>query len=133
MAIVSRYKMPNATIEALIEFLDAAEARHLDLAHEFDLPDPTPDTHDLFVANAEFPIETYWVICRRHAGQHAYLGHGNNLHCTDCCIFGCPETVRCDCVLSRDAVVAFAAMLPNIEQLSDPWHWVSFENMYGDR
>jgi hypothetical protein len=122
--------MTNLTIEALIEFLYAAESRDADSATEFDLPDPTPDTHDLFVATAEFPDEKYWLICRRHSGKHAYLGHGNDLRYTDCCIFGCPETVRCDCVLSRDAVIAFAAMLPNIGQLTDPWHWVPFEDMY---
>ena len=124
--------MTNSTIEPLIEFLNDAERRDGELPGEFELPDPKPDTHDLFIANAEFNIETHWIVCRRHSGKHAYLGHGDDRRYTDCCIFGCPETVRCDCVLSRDAVIAFVTMLPNIEQLPSNWQWVSFKDMYQD-
>ena len=124
--------MKSSTIESLIEFLNAAESRDAESSPEFELPDPTPDTHDLFVANAEFTIETHWIVCRRHSGKHEYLGHGDARRFIDCCIFGCPETVRCDCVLSREAVIAFATMLPNIEQLTPPWHWIPFEDMYLD-
>src|SRR5436305_842416 len=97
---------------SLSEFLTTAERRCIESSDSFDLPDPCPDTHDLFVYNAEFKEETYWIICRRHARNHAYVGRGKRRQYVQCICFGCPEHVRQDCVLSRIHVLEFAGLLP---------------------
>jgi hypothetical protein len=115
---------------ALMEFLDDAERLGAESPDSFDLTDPSPVTHDLFVGKAAFKGGTRWIICRRQA-KHTYVGRGDRRQYVDCCYFGCPELVRQDCILSREDVLAFAELLPSIEQLSEPWHWVSFDQMYG--
>ena len=117
-------------LQSLSEFLDEAASRGDEAPTDFDLPDPHSETHDLFVGNAEFAEETFWIICRRHSGMHAYVGRGSGRECVECCYFGCPERIRQDCVLDRESVLEFASMLPSIDELSEPWHWVEFEEMY---
>ena len=117
-------------LRSLVEFLDESARRGNEAPIEFDLPDPHSETHDLFVGNAEFPQETYWIICRRHSGKHAYVGRGTDREYVETCYFGCPQLVRQDCVLDRASVLEFASMLPAVDTLCDPWHWVGFDEMY---
>ena len=114
----------------LIEFLTKAERRCVESLDGLDLPDPSPDSHELFVGNAEFEEETYWIICRRHARKLEFVGRGTCRMYVECCYFGCPELVRQDCVLNRQDVLEFAELIPSIEQLTDPWHWVPFDEMF---
>jgi hypothetical protein len=122
--------MNEGQLQLLTRFLDEAATGDVEASAEFALPDPLSPTHDLFIGNAEFPEETYWIICRRHAGNHAYLGRGRGRNYVECCFFGCPERVRQDCILDREAVLEFASMLSSIDNLQEPWHWVTFDDIY---
>ncbi|MFN9343457.1 MAG: hypothetical protein ACK6DB_12840 [Planctomycetota bacterium] len=119
-------------LETIQQYLDAAE-RHDDTTDGgLPLPWGHSASEDMFVANLEFVDCTKWTICRRSRGNHFYLASGENGGSTHCVLFGCPERICCDCVLDRETVLAFAALLPNIDELPTPLRWVNVHEMYPD-
>lgn len=118
--------------ETIQQYLDAAERNDSVADSALSLPWGRSKSEDMFIANLEFADCTKWMICRRSFSKHHYLATGSTGESTHCILFGCPETICRDCVLDQDTVLAFATLLPDIDNLPFPLRWVTFDEMYPD-
>lgn len=122
-------KPTELNIELLHQFLDSTESTSSAIEHEFNLPTDSDDSN-LFLVPLELAEERKWCVCCTYQGKHRYLARTSQRAALNCYLFGCPEIICADAALDRITVLEFISLLPNIENLPEPFRWLGFQEMF---